>query len=130
MKRKIKFRAWDEDSSQMHYPDSIDTNTGIQFCHYHGEASRKADPHPVLLHLTADDLMQYTGLQDKNGKDIYQGDIITVRNEGAYAIVWSEEFGCWHISQGDGHWMIYEENKSAVIIGNIYENPELVDGGR
>jgi len=69
-------------------------------------------------------IMQFTGLHDKNGKEIYEGDII----EGLHDFGpggWDKRLGKieW---KGDGYWMHYW--KDYEVIGNIYENPELLKG--
>ncbi len=79
------------------------------------------------------DLMQYTGLKDRFGKDIYEGDVIEIQTptselkgskvsvvfkEGAYC----DSYYGWRLSQHKEH--------NIEIIGNIYENPELLSGAK
>lgn len=88
-------------------------------------------------------LMQYTGLEDKNGKEIYFGDILVTSNDGADgADVWSaEDFGITVVKEPEGvlgvdytEWDMGSRDEQSIysgqyveIIGNIYENPELLD---
>lgn len=84
--------------------------------------------------LTLPDLvvMQYTGLKDKNGKEIYEGDIISYKyyrgfSGGEKEIIAKVEFidGCFGFYEFVGYFNRYDLNESKVI-GNIYENPELL----
>jgi hypothetical protein len=62
--------------------------------------------------------MQYTGLKDWNDKEIYEGDIVEYRNRNYdIYIIYGKFIGCNEISP---------ENEEYKIIGNIYENPELM----
>jgi hypothetical protein len=80
-------------------------------------------------------LMQYTGLKDKNGKEIYEGDVVKCSSGCEHQVVWYEDVGGtyfggmpgWNLSGldrngGKGYaWAGTEE-----VIGNIYENPDLL----
>lgn len=102
--REIKFRAWDKKWLFMTYPCTLeDIKNGFE-----GIFGKNKD------------LMQYTGLKDKNGKEIYEGDIV---NHKYYStpIVITFKNGCFE--SGD----VNITDKSLEIIGNIYENPELLN---
>jgi uncharacterized phage protein (TIGR01671 family) len=76
-------------------------------------------------------LMQYTGLKDKNGKEIYEGDIFETQFPYRIAAVeWDEENGRFlgvTVSGGERKIAyVGREPQPIKIIGNIYENPELI----
>ncbi|HEM3632380.1 TPA: hypothetical protein U1C38_000166 [Streptococcus suis] len=82
-------------------------------------------------------LMQSTGLFDKNGKEIFEGDVVLLRDElnefesDVYEIVYSRDNLAWIFYDKDSHdfyWMSTCTWDKIEIIGNIYENPELVEG--
>jgi len=120
--REIKFRAWDKVFNLMWDKNSFTSGkTSVLF----DWIERNKDPKGIIL-------MQYTGLKDKNGKEIYEGDIC-----GSEA-VYSDNFQ-YEIRYGDGKYYISNENGvqddlirevirmyKLEIIGNIYENPELI----
>lgn len=121
--RKIKFRAWDIINKKWHI--------WHQFTHtYDGE------PYTIMQMGNGDtDLIycQFTGLLDKNGKEIYEGDILLnhFRNQ-KLTVLWNPKIGDkgggWDYEKIENDtnltWQIEPENIE--IIGNIYENPELL----
>ena len=78
------------------------------------------------------ELMQFTGIKDKNSKEIYEGDILRSGNkEGVSFVVWGLDgwrFNSWMPESMDlyPHVNITRGREIAEVIGNIYENPELI----
>ena len=80
------------------------------------------------------DLEQYTGLKDKNGKEIYEGDIAAWKNasgfnDGMAVVEWNNN-GAWYIVNDDAGVFDYLDDVAinCEVIGNIHENPELLKG--
>lgn len=74
---------------------------------------------------------QYTGLKDRNGKEIFEGDIVLVWENYKYIVKYSQDRGGYYpFATDDGCGCCAEEVASAEsseIIGNIHENPELLE---
>ena len=134
MTDRFKFRIWN--GAEMHYNDFVVTATG-----YVGKITEEFLGKCVFNQedLTADKecvLMQSTGLKDKNGKLIYEGDILGDIYEGLYIHycrychqfqLYSQGYGCMACN-GDVHWIeVVEDNKKLEVIGNIYEDSHLLD---
>ena len=125
--REIKFRAWEKDLGMVDIPLGV---LSQQVCEPITLNEALVPFHGVL--------MQYTGLKDKNGKEIYEGDIIRfqriTQGETILAVKWDEETGFFPFTECSYPRIGYEcgrgiEEDTVEVIGNIYENPELLKGG-
>jgi uncharacterized phage protein (TIGR01671 family) len=163
MNRVIKFRAWDKENRKMLYQD-------VDFGYISSQGIDLLTTKTInggTKHTTNVELMQFTGLHDKNGKEIYEGDI--VGEEGVYHYIsrdgWEPEPGIWKIigkktkdfyngeewyiagyklkvvrweddscgfepfsdsEENCGHCGWGRNNELCEVLGNIYENPELL----
>lgn len=151
MTREIKFRAWDKSQNKMFYdgdrysPDGTPTtgaifvtNKGIVYTVTHKvsdyvEVNKNGKKDTYYSNWDYEafysktlELMQYTGLHDKNGKEIYEGDIIGglkgYKGKDLTLVV-EFEYGAYYVG-GDE---LYSHNEVCEVIGNIYENPELLE---
>lgn len=119
--REIKFRAWDEQNKIMHNEvefirSGTEGNDWILF----KSDKQKLECENVLNNPYFQqqiNIMQYTGLKDKNEIEIYEGDIVYLSGIGLTEI----EFPFIDLYQA------CYENDIGAIIGNIYENPELLE---
>lgn len=126
MNRPIKFRAWKKKEMQMFmitHLSFMKNSTGS--AEDRGCEGYYGDNHRDRFSLDDIELMQFTGLLDKNGKEIYEGDIVRVwvgEHEVREKVVeWEKEELSWSI--GGYHGFDYDIFE---VIGNIYENPELI----
>lgn len=71
-------------------------------------------------------LTQFTGLHDKNGKEIYEGDILNNSSNGKGFVEWDERQVTYRINAKQSNMTLSVIALNSEIIGNIYENPELI----
>ncbi len=123
--REIKFRAWDKDLNEMHTKNIIVYNGKLIAieCNVDEPIEDVIDEPTAIIHPNWE-LMQFTGLKDKNGKEVYESDILEM-NKHIYEVYWESTYGRWCLKRicaviEQPYW-----DKSRVI-GNIYENQELV----
>lgn len=128
--REIKFRAWGIDTfpikkeKVMAFFTLKDVIEDADRCFITGYR------HDDLIIMDYDnaEIMQFTGLLDKNGKEIYENDVVRVDwNDERYSphnvqVIWNEEDLCWEIEGG----CLTKDNHHFEIIGNIYENESLL----
>ena len=125
-----KFRAWDKELQTMLDVSLIDFKKGILV----GEHWKFGETN--FMNFDEIKLMQSTGLKDKNGQEIFEGDVVrqvrtqsTTENEIIIGVVTMIE-GAWLI-MNDGEQLasyLWSETDINEIIGNIYENSELLEG--
>lgn len=126
-----KFRVWDKLSERFIYPDKgyqghyiLDLNG-----RFHDLGNGSGGDEYVV--------QQYTGLRDKNGKDTYEGDIIQYNvgssyDDMSFVVKWSNDSLSWIFQSISGEvlsncWTPNGNRFNFIeIIGNIYENPELL----
>lgn len=134
MKREIKFRVWDHNTNTMMIPDYFELYDGkIDWI----EASREAGPESGNDGCSDQfEIMQYTGLHDKNGREIYEGDIVRIspirQHEKPFvgAVHYGRVDPSFTIHDKDGHdFRLYSSGVYCTyeVIGNVYENPELLE---
>ena len=133
MNREIKFRAWHKDLKKMFKIGQITLEEGT----WNFEPNDRGFIGMSIPYQPSFVLMQYTGLHDKNGKEIYDGDIVYCQTkygkakaiikflDGKFVAYWNSALT--HPENGH-HIACYEINKRFEVIGNIYDNPELLGG--
>ncbi len=142
--REIKFRAWHKKLKCWGKPCiSIDFDKleptfglGVRYLYFH---NKEIDELPTALSSEKMDIldvqdvviiMQYTGLKDKNGKEIYEGDIVRYNDKLTGAIVWKYTGFVLELFNGEKStiilWHDIDNRDNIEILGNIYDNPELI----
>lgn len=144
--REIKFRAWDKESQKIYYVVTLDTESVYGKCEVpiiRVKTGKMLDEYQPEYKTVYDyTLMQYTGLKDRNGVEIYEGDIVSNGERVRYLTGQERRFdavgvvryvtkqGCLVINNNDGRTKRLTakvvKNIHVQVIGNIHENPELV----
>ena len=122
--REIKFRAWDKLNKEMFDVEIINFQ------------ERRVYKDTVSYRKFEDiELMQYTGLKDKNGKEIESGDILKTDFDDVYSIKFNNIYGFCAIKEDIRLWFteegleyeLRETLSKTEVIGNIYENKDLLE---
>ena len=133
---RFKFRAWDKSQNKMYQVRGINFDNEDLWLKINETQIMGANLFEV-------ELMQYTGLKDKNGTEIYEGDIIRTHENRIQKVIWHNngfklEYKFKRSYRGESYWEtrkdieLSESNDKRwgiEVIGNIYENPELLKEG-
>ena len=125
MQREIKFRGYFD--GIMYYPELSHNYANAIFSCSKLVAVNTQEKARMAI-------MQFTGLKDKNGKEVYEGDIVSyyqpfAKRTDTHIVKWDDRWACFGLFENGNEWC--KENdwmkiKDIEVIGNIYENPELL----
>ncbi|HEK6821485.1 TPA: hypothetical protein SPD07_001884 [Staphylococcus aureus] len=124
----LKFRAWDKLGKEMHKVSVIDfSSKGARIIRLAGVQSNGKGDHK-RWHSSVE-LMQSTGFKDVNGVEIYEGDIVQDSYSGEVSFIEFQE-GAFYITCSNVTELISENDDIIEIIGNVFENEELLEAMR
>lgn len=120
---EIKFRAWDTHEEVMNRVDYVDFVSGVI-----GMSNENVRDYEQPIHRV--NIMQYTGLKDKDGVEIFEGDVLYHPLQGTRKVFYPysdrvASYGLREISTGFGS-TLQDAHAVWQVIGNIYQNPELL----
>jgi len=122
--RENKFKVFDKITNEIYQVSELELEGTHHYC-YNEELE--------YLHVITDNciLMQYTGLKDKNGVEIYEGDIIKLYGlpNAHFQVVFKNQYmGGWILMHKKNEVSLGALDKNKLkVVGNIYENPELLE---
>ena len=124
---KLKFRVWDKKEEMMHIV------TAMQFEEEVTKVKVKKDGRIVELPIDDVEIMQFTGIVDNDGSEVYEGDIVKVlgKQNQLFGYIWYNGYfytlNLFNVPGADNWPIIKEENiRSLDVIGNIYENKDML----
>jgi uncharacterized phage protein (TIGR01671 family) len=125
MNREIKFRFWNREQKKFYYANTLESIRLV---------GKEAGNIPLNWMIE----QQYTGLKDKNDREIYEGDIIKYPyyemdeyHFKYFQVLWDDFFKAWALADDSGQpfahtgWKFYNCDMGEVV-GNIFENPKLL----
>lgn len=122
-----KYRAWDSAKKEM-FKDTFAITESGQVVVVEQESVASSPDYVFVDHLV---IMQSTGLADKNGKEIFEGDIVKmskdVYSESTYYEVVRHYGGAYRIESKQHGCELWLRHTDCEVVGNVYENKELLD---
>ena len=122
-----KFRAWDSSKKEM-FTDTFAITESGQVVVVEQESVASPPDYVFVEHLV---IMQSTGLHDKNGKEIFEGDIVKmakdVYSDPTYYEIVRHRGGAYRLESKQHGCELWLRHTNCEVIGNIYENPELLE---
>lgn len=122
-----KFRAWDEKNKEM-FKDTFAVTESGEVVTVEQDFITNAPDYIFVDHLT---IMQSTGLTDKNGKEIFEGDVVkmakNVYSEPTYYEVVRHRGGAYRLESKQYGCELWLRHTDCEIAGDIYKNPELLE---
>lgn len=128
-----KFRAWDTTNKEM-FKDTFAITESGQVVVVEQESVASSPDYVFVDHLV---IMQSTGLVDKNGKEIFEGDVLELKDCGEtignVKVYWDDSLALFQLDaiivdeKAPIYKVVDDENYSYIVVGNIYENPELLE---
>lgn len=126
---EVKFKVWDKINKKIYpvvrmwFNQGVLQNVWVETSE--GRISKRTLDNVILI--------RYTGLKDKNGIEIYEGDILRYEDGVPLCVVYSEQYCAWIIQTPDKKWwkfasmFSFDNTCLCHIVGNVYENPELLE---
>jgi len=139
--REIKFRGKRVDNGELVYGHYVSTKDSHYIC-YDGQYNDDLflSPENIMIEVIPESVGQFTGLHDKNGKDIYEGDIVTAMFKTGYSdgyvrkpfievVKYLDHRAGFYPMSDCEMWREHDDGKisSIEVIDNIYENSELLE---
>lgn len=122
-----KFRAWMKSLKWMCDVTNISFDSKfVDICHQ-GDTERCTE---MSVEFDEIELMQSTGILDKNSQEIFEGDIVRFF-DSLYTVFYDIKEGCYRLKPHDDRWVVdymssFSSEESFEIVGNIYENKECL----
>lgn len=132
MNREIKFRG-----KTLNYDPATMPRWAFGWYYqelHDGEIRHLVTDGSLTFEVDPDTIEQFTGLHDKDGKEIYEGDIVTkYLDRDKFVCEYVEKYACFAFLENVKHGVLYYfqkcDEKDLEVLGNIHDNPELMEGG-